>query len=113
MALPLLPWHAAKYAYWHTRWFVKFTVRKDAYGAEEIEYLTIKTCFKGSRTGWNSLPEAQQCALMAKRLWEPANMKREEEEQRKEFQRRHPEKYKQWVRQKRHYKPDLGCGCDM
>lgn len=62
-----------QYLYWVSRWTIKFSLLKHAFGTEEKEFLTAKAL----RIPWSTwdlqLPEQDKHDYMAKDLWLPKN----------------------------------------
>eukprot|EP00908_Phaeocystis_cordata_P007718 Transcript_1837.p2 GENE.Transcript_1837~~Transcript_1837.p2 ORF type:complete len:285 (-),score=186.10 Transcript_1837:190-1044(-) len=61
-------------------WFMRFKVKGEAYGPEEMAYLTY-TALKIPEAEWNMMTEKEQQECLALELWDKANLKAYEAEQ--------------------------------
>ena len=103
-----LPFALGQWVQWNVSWWWRFSYRDEDYDYEASEYLT-KRATGISKTQWSMMPIEGREELMRRALWVPANMEAAREEQRAEFERKHPAQYKRWVRHKRRYVPQFGC----
>ena len=110
--IALLPWSVLKFFWWYVRWFWLFTVRKQAYGPDERAYLT-RRALGLARRKWDCVPADDRADLVARELWKPGGMARYHKHQEEEYRAKVGEKkYKQMVRQRKKYRPDLGAPDD-
>jgi len=98
----LLPYHFSAWILWQIRWFIRHTVLRQSYGADEEEHLTRRSL--GYNTAkWNRLGDTKKAELIGRKLWIRDNLlayEKEEQERQRET-RNSSAKYKQWKRWKK------------
>ena len=100
--LVMLPVRIAKGMYWHFSWHYRFNYKREAYGEEEVEYLTARALgcsVPALRGGCKNDDELRD--LLSRRLWEGDNLAAYQQEKLDEVKRKRPNLYKRYVRSKR------------
>ncbi|CAB4021787.1 dnaJ homolog subfamily C member 25 homolog [Paramuricea clavata] len=100
------PYYLVQYIIFSVRWFWKFTICGEEYGAEEKEYLTRKR-LKVTQTQWEAIIKQEKDELVERELWIPQNLTEYQKEKEEEMKEKLAQnnKYKSYRRYMKNHGP--------
>jgi len=91
------PYRTGAYFWWNISWYYRFSIKGEAFGAEEEEWLTARS-LRISLGQLQSMDADKKKELMDRRLWEEGAMEEYIQHQKDEMKRKKPNLYKRYIR---------------